>query len=303
MGRCSARNRFREGPSLKRRARAKVHARFSPFQFVGSGHASIIFMLAATLLLTVSFVRPGMFGGIRTTVADALSPAIYVLGAPFRQVAAFTSNVTGLSEMRAENTQLRAENIRLREWYQTALMLEAENQSLQALLNVKPDPAHRFITARVIADSGNAFVKSAIVAAGGKDGVQKGQAVLSGDGLVGRIIESGNASARVLLLTDVNSRVPVLLEGTRQKAILSGNNTELPELKYLPQDIDVKDGTRIITSGNGGMFMPGLPIGIVMLKDGVPMVKPYADISRLTHVRIVDFPEDPNLIEGGEFAQ
>ncbi len=259
----------------------------------------MIFILAATLLLTVSFVRPGVFGGARSTVSDIFTPALILISEPFRQVAAFTHNVTGLSEMRAENAQLRAENARLREWYQTALMLDAENQSLHALLNVKPDPAHRFITARVIADSGNAFVKSAIVAAGQEDLVQKGQAVLSGDGLVGRIIEAGQTSSRILLLTDVNSRVPVLLEGSRQKAMLMGTNEDMPALKYLPQDIEIKEGTRIITSGNGGMFMPGLPIGTVVIRDGVPFVKPYADISRITHVRVVDFPEDPNLIEGG----
>lgn len=285
---------------MKRRSRSKVQVRFSPFQFLGQGQASVIFILAATLILTVSFVRPGVFGGVRSTVSDALTPALILLSEPFRQVANFAGGVTGLSEMRAENTQLRAENARLREWYQTALMLDAENQSLHSLLNVKPDPAHRFITARVIADSGNAFVKSAIVAAGSDDLVQKGQAVLSGDGLVGRIIESGRNSSRILLLTDVNSRIPVLLEGSRQKAILSGTNEEFPLLKYLPADIEVKEGTRIITSGNGGMFMPGLPIGTVVMKDGQPFVKPYADISRITHVRIVDFPEDPNLIEGGE---
>ena len=283
---------------MKRRSRSNVHVRFSPLQFLGQGQASLIFILAGVLLLTVSFVRPGVFGGVRSTVSDALTPALILLSEPFRQVASFTSNVTGLSEMRAENTQLRSENARLREWYQTALMLDAENQSLHSLLNVKPDPTHRFITARVIADSGNAFVKSAIAAAGQDDMVQKGQAVLSGDGLVGRIIEAGRSSSRILLLTDVNSRVPVLLEGSRQKAILMGTNDDMPALKYLPADIEVKAGTRIITSGNGGMFMPGLPIGIVVMKDGLPYVKPYADISRITHVRIVDFPEDPNLIEG-----
>ena len=289
---------------MKRRGRSKVYVRFSPLQYIGSGQASIIFMLAATLLLTVSFVRPGMFGGMRSSVSDALTPAMIIISEPFRQVAAMMDGVTGLSELRSENAQLRTENARLREWYQTALMLESENQSLHALLNVKPDPLHRFITARVIADSGNAFVKSAIVSAGQKDKVQKGQAVLSGDGLVGRIIESGQNSARVLLLTDVNSRLPVLIEGSRQKAILSGLNTDLPVLKYLPLDTDIKAGTRIITSGDGGMFMPGLPVGSVVIgEDGLPYVKPYADISRITHVRIVDYPEDPNLIEGSSFAE
>jgi rod shape-determining protein MreC len=285
---------------LKRRARSKVYVRFSPFQFLGGGQATLIFLLAAVLLLTVSFVRPGVFGPMRSSVADSMTPALMILSEPFRQIADFAGGVTGLSELKAENTQLRAENARLREWYQTALMLDAENQSLHSLLNVKPDPMHRFITARVIADSGNAFVKSSIVAAGETDGVQKGQAVLSGDGLVGRIIEAGQNSARILLLTDFNSRVPVLVEGSRQKAILSGTNTDRPLLKYLPADTDIKEGTRIITSGNGGMFMSGLPIGTVVRgEDGQLYVKLYADISRITHVRIVDYPEDPNLIEGG----
>ncbi len=288
---------------MKRRARSKVQVRISPFQILGSGNTALILMLAATLLLTVSFVRPGMFGGVRSAVTDTVTPALILLSEPFRQVANVAGSVSGLSDLRAENALLKAENVRLREWYQTALMLESENQSLQALLNVKPDPAHRFITTRVIADSGNAFVKSAIISAGGDDNVAKGQAVLSGDGLVGRVIEAGRRSARVLLLTDVNSRVPVLLEGSRQKAILSGNNTDLLELKYLPADTDVKAGTRIVTSGNGGMFMPGLAVGIVVIEDGKPFVKPFADISRLSHVRVVDFPETPNLIEGGASLQ
>lgn len=285
---------------MKRRSLSKVSIHFSPFQLLGGGHASIIFMLAATLLLTVSFVRPGVFGGVRSAVSDTLSPALIVLSEPFRQVASFVGSVSGLSEMRAENEQLRIENARLREWYQTALMLDAENQSLHALLNVKPDPMHRFITARVVGDSGNAFVKSALVAAGANDGVQKGQAVLSGDGLVGRIIEAGKTSARILLLTDFNSRVPVIVEGSRQKAILAGTNEDKPLLKYLPADTDIKEGTRIVTSGNGGLFMSGLPIGVVVIDEaGQPRVDLYSDISRLSHVRIVDYPEDPNLIEGG----
>ncbi len=283
---------------MKRRPLSKVSIRFSPFQYLGGLQASVLFLLAATLLLTVSFVRPGVFGGLRSNVSDTITPVLVVLSEPFRQVADIIGGITGISELRAENAQLKAENIRLREWYQTALMLESENQSLHALLNVKPDPQHRFITARVIGDSGNAFVKSALAAAGENDGVYKGQAVLSGDGVVGRVIEAGNTSSRILLLNDFNSRVPVLVEGSRQKAILAGTNEDMPILKYLPSDTDIAEGTRIITSGNGGLFMPGLPIGtVVRAEDGNLFVKLYADVSRLTHVRIVDYPEDPNLIE------
>lgn len=282
---------------MKRRVRSSVQDRLAFLAMVGGAHSSMIFILGALLLLSVSFIRPGVFGGVRESVSDVAAPMISVIGAPFRQVSTFVEGVTGLSDLRAENARLQVENMRLREWYQTALMLESENQSLQALLNVKPDPAHRFITARVIADSGNAFVKSAMVAAGRADNVQKGQAVMSGDGLVGRVIEAGDQSSRVLLLSDVNSHIPVSLEGSRQKAILAGNNSDMPELRYLPSDVDVKAGTRVLTTGDGGLFLQGLPVGEVVILNNQPLVKLYANISRLNHVQVVDYAQDPNLIQ------
>jgi len=126
-------------------------------------------------------------------------------------------------------------------------------------MNIKVAPDHNFITARVIADSGNAFVKSLLVEAGSLDRVQKNYAVIAGEGLIGRVIEVGKNVSRILLVSDMNSRIPVLIENTSQHAVLAGGNETSPTLEHLPASSGVDVGARIVTSGHGGVFPAGIP--------------------------------------------
>ena len=284
---------------MKPHIRQKSISGLAPSIFLNGRAGSVIFILLAAILVFMTFVRPGMMAGTRISATDMMAPILSAFSKPFQNAAEAIGSVSGVASLRAENTQLKTENIRLREWYQTALMLQAENQSLQELLNLKVNSAHQYVTARVISDAGNAFVKTVLVAAGKSDGVQKDQAVLAGEGMIGRVIESGNKAARVLLLTDINSRIPILIEGSSQKAVLAGDNKPLPVLKHLPPDAGVAKGVRIVTSGHGGIFPPGLPIGRVVKNDqGNFAVKLYADMNQVAYVRIVNAPLDPNLIRG-----
>lgn len=265
----------------------------------GGGFTSLIFVVAAVATLFFSAINPQGVSTLRSGVADALGPALGAISRPLQSAALFVRDVSGLSELQAQNARLEQENVRLREWYQTALQLEAENKSLRDLLHVKIEPENRFITARILADAGSNFVKSLLVEAGTTDGVQKGHAVISGEGLIGRVIESGRGVSRVLLVTDINSRVPVLVEDSSQHAILAGQNTINPVLLHLPPGSSIKNGARIITSGYGGIFPHGLPVGRVSVgEDGVYKVQLFANFDRLVHVRIVDRNEDPNLRSG-----
>jgi rod shape-determining protein MreC len=229
-------------------SKSRVFARLSPDSLFGGAGSSVLFILVSALLLFASVLRPGLMGGLRTGAADIASPLLMAVSEPFYALADSLSNVTGMAALRAENAQLQSENIRLREWYQTALMLQAENKSLQELLNLKIEPQRGFVSTRVIADSGNAFAKTVLVVAGTGDGIKKGEAVLSGEGMVGRVIETGLNSARVLLLSDFNSRVPVVVEGSRQRAIVAGTNGNLLTLTHLPPDSDIQNGQNIVTS-------------------------------------------------------
>ncbi len=164
-----------------------------------------------------------------------------------------------------------------------------------------PDARARFVSARVVADPGGAFVRSKIVNSGRREGVTKGQAVITGAGLAGRIFEAGLHSARVLLITDINSRIPVVVESSRDRAILTGDNGPQPRLAFLASSAQVAKGDRIVTSGQGGLFPEGLPIGTVAsVKDGVARVVPLVDFDRMEFVRVVDYPGVAPLGAAGE---
>jgi rod shape-determining protein MreC len=129
-----------------------------------------------------------------------------------------------------------------------------------------------------------------LVNVGSADRVARGQAVITGEGLVGRLTEVGTRAARVLLINDLNSRIPVTVESTHGNAVLAGDNSERPRLIYLAAGDAVKVGDRVVTSGEGGVFPPGLPVGVVAAIDAVgPRVEPYVDMSQLTYVMVVDY--------------
>ncbi len=289
---------------MKLRPRTKGSSLALPFLLWGPRMASFLFVILALSLFLFSMARPAHFSSVRMGTTDVFSPLLTVINAPIYKAASYVQAVTGLAALQAENARLYQENSRLREWYQTALFLKSENESLQGLLNIHLEPQHSYITARVISDSGNAYVKSLLVMAGQDQGVQAGQAVLGADGLIGRVVEAGSKSARVLLLTDINSRIPVMLGESFDRAILAGSNSDLPSLIHLLPDSQIQDGARVLTSGHGGLFPVGLPIGEFIRDDnGQPAVRLFADLNRVAFVRIVDKAEDPRLRQGGQGGQ
>jgi rod shape-determining protein MreC len=194
---------------------------------------------------------------------------------------------------------LREEKAHLIEWQNAVVLLEKENRELRALLNFKTEPRASYISARVIADTGGAYTRGLIITAGKSDGVREGMAAMTGEGLIGRVIEVGDWSSRVWLISDLNSRIPVTIAETGDRAILAGDNTTQPKLLFLARDASVSEGAHVITSGHGGVFPPNLPIGILKESSrGAYSVIPSADLGRITYVRLVDFG-----LEGKAFNQ
>jgi len=224
------------------------------------------------------------------TVTDALTPVLEVVSRPAASVGAVMNNVRELAAIRAENARLRAENQELMRWKTRAHQLQDENRRLRAQANAVPAPTPNIITGRVVADAGGVFARSLLVTVGARHGARKGQTVLAAEGLVGRLTEVGTRSSRVLLLSDINSRVPVLLEESRARAILAGTNRDRPELSFLKAKAGVSPGDRIVTSGVAGAFPPGLPVGVVAsVDDGHILVELFIEESRLELVTLLDY--------------
>lgn len=267
-----------------------------PLRALTQRFAFLFLILAAFGLMLLGKAEAVLVERIRAGVTDVVTPIMDALSRPIATLSETVEGVNELVDVRSENQRLREENARLLQWQAAARKLAAENAAFRDLLNYVPGASPRFITGRVISDSGRVFVQSLLLNAGARDGVVKGRAVVTGDGLAGRIATVGDRSSRVLLITDLNSRIPVILEYSRERAILAGDNSDQPKLMFLAYDGTVAPGDRIVTSGHGGVFMPGLPIGTVAaVADGVISVQPFVDLSRLEYVRVVDYsnPEPP----------
>lgn len=237
---------------------------------------------------------------LRTSVADMVAPVLDIVSRPAATVADAVEAFRDLAALHEENARLRAENEALLRWQMVARRLEAENDALKSLENYVPAPEASYVSARVVADTGGAFAHSLLVLAGRGDGIRKGQAVMTGEGLVGRIAEVGGRTSRVLLITDINSRVPVMVGDGRQRAIMAGENTDRPRLIYLPANAGVVPGDLVSTSGAAGAFPQGLPVGVVAsVEDGVVRVAPYVQRDRLEMVRALDYGLDGILAPGG----
>lgn len=255
----------------------------------------LAFLIAASFGLLFLGKTDALFvERLRTTVTDVAAPILEALAEPVAAVDGAVAHVQQLAALYEENQRLRDEMARLRAWHAAALRLEAENRAFRDLLQYRGPERQSFVSARVIADGHGPFVKSVLVNAGTRDGVEKGQAAITQLGLVGRVSEAGDRSARILMITDLNSRIPVLVEDNRARAILAGDNSERPQLVFLPENVRLRPGQRVVTSGHGGLLPHGVPVGVISaVENGDVRVRPFVDWERLEYLQLVAFDVAP----------
>ncbi len=233
---------------------------------------------------------------LRMALADSLAPIYALVSGPLHQARGVVEDAANLFTLREELDRLRAENERLQRWQSVALALDAENQRLKANMNWLPDHAPSYITARVVADAGGVYARAVLLSVGPNHTVTRGQIAVDERGLAGRITEVGSRTARVLLITDLNSRIPVTLENSRARAIMAGTNGPRPRLMFWPEGVAPVEGERVVTSAQSGVFPADLPIGVVHYNaNNVPEVEPLAQLDRLEIVRIFDYGLESSL--------
>ncbi len=249
-----------------------------------------VLIVASLALILLGRATPLVPQSARITLSDALAPIYAAIDAPLRAMRDAAGSVADLVSLQQENERLRLENTRLRHWYDVAMALDAENATLKSNLRWIPDPKLSYVTARVVADAGGVYARSVLLSVGPNSDIRKGEVALDANGLAGRVTEVGARSARVLLVTDMNSRIPVILERSRAHAILVGNNAPFPKLQYLQDGIRPEEGERVVTSAEANAFPAGLPVGTVRYgATGAMEVAPAANLERLEVVRIFDY--------------
>jgi len=222
-------------------------------------------------------------------LGDQVVPLVVLVREPVAWSRDVGEKVGALFAVHAENERLRAENRRLLEWQAQAVRLGVENRSLRTMLDMpEPAPAADWVSARIVADSASPFVHTRLIDIGRSADIAPGMAVMTPAGMIGRVIAVGDRSARILLVTDLNSKVPVIVERSGDQALLTGDNSAEPKLEFLPLNPRFGIGDRVMTSGRGGVLPAGLMIGEISRIEGSRVaVRPAVDWHAVDFVAVL----------------
>ncbi|MEO5349363.1 MAG: rod shape-determining protein MreC [Magnetococcus sp. YQC-3] len=263
-------------------------------------------LLAALLLLVLSpnigsnsFLNRGR-EIFQEVALDTVGPLLRLFQTPIVASQSVYDRIQGWQRIEQENHKLKLELDRLNSLNVRVEELSLENQRLRLLLGMRPDPAAQEVVARIIGNSSSAFARSFLVDAGQDEGVTPDATVLgitaqSGGGLLGRVVQTSQHTSLVLTLPDFNSRVPVLVQRSRVRAIVSGRNKPLLEMEFVPKGADIRPGDLVVTSGVGGVFPKGIPIGRIHTIAATEetglfhliSVQPSIDFDRVEEVRLL----------------
>jgi rod shape-determining protein MreC len=237
---------------------------------------------------------------LRAGLVDKFVPSMEWALVPVTKTIGMVENFQSYKRLYEQNQELRNELRQMQAWKEAALQLEQKNAKLLDLNNVRLDPRYTYVTGVVMADSGSPFRQSVLLNVGARDGIVDGWATMDGIGLVGRISGVGQNTARVILLTDSNSRLPVTIQPSGQRAILSGDNSIRPSLDFIETPELIRPGDRVISSGDGGVFPPGILIGQVAKgPDRRLRVVLAADYERLDYLRVLRTHESERITDPG----
>lgn len=262
----------------------------------GKGSAQLplaIVAILAVILVLLGKAHSSVFDRIHTFYSDSIAPALEEVSAPFGGISKWVNGIGGIFTVYSDNQKLREENAKLRQWQNAAVVLQSRVARYQLLLNAAPDPARNAVTAEVIGRENRPFVNTMILNAGKSRGVKPGEAVQDARGLLGRIFLTGDHTSWVILATDLNSRIPVTIEPGSVQAMMTGDNSRAPLLELKSQGAQIRAGNQIVTSGDGGLLPPGLPVGVVVWDGSNFRAALLADSATSDEVQILDLKQPP----------
>jgi rod shape-determining protein MreC len=247
-----------------------------------------LFIFLSSTLISLSYMQSPIITTAQNVILSIAAPFIKMIEAPFDWAKQGKDYLSSWANARHQAETLAIENKQLKETICSMDALREANTVLEKFLNVKTRLKTPLITVPVLSYPGRPFIKSLLISAGKAENIKPQQVVINERGLVGRVINVGQGISHILLLTDVNSHVPVVLKGTDTHAILEGANEGLPFLKYVQTKL-FQVGDIVETSGHGGIFPAKIPVGKVEKIEGDRVfVRLFSDLESLSFVMLTD---------------
>ena len=224
---------------------------------------------------------------LRSLINDGVYRISAISSSPLRMTSATKNFFIEHIFVYKENEKLKIEIEELKKNKLKNTYLETENRQLQEVVQLDKKSAFTTVGAKIILDKNSPYLNSVIINKGSNVGIKLGMPVLSRGNLVGRIVEVNYISSRILLLNDLNSRIPVVISPNGTQAILSGIGKLKPSLEYLPENFEITEENSVYTSGKDGVLFSGISIGRAVSEDGSIRVKLFTDPNQIFLVNVV----------------
>lgn len=244
----------------------------------------LVILSIVLLFLETAKVKPIEY--LRSFLGDVVYRSSLIISSPIDGFKYISNEIKDHANVYKNYKQLKRDHEQLKSKIAESDFLTLENMQLRKLIDDQVKSPSNLVSSRVIIDKQSPYLNSFIINSGSNKKIKNGMPVLEGKNFIGRIVDVNFFSSRVLLVSDLNSKIPVLIEPSGYHAILSGKGKIEPILEYLPENHKVKDGDKVYTSGKEGIFSPGTPIGKVVLKDKTARVLLFSDLSQITFVNI-----------------
>jgi len=245
-----------------------------------------ILIIISVLLIFLETIDAKPLNKIRSFIKDIVYRTAVVANYPTKIFSGSYNIVENHFNLYENYNNLKKENEDLKNKYSKSEFLELENSQLRKLINEQTQSESDLVSARVMLDEQSPYLNSFVINIGGNKEIKNGMAVLDGKNFIGRIVDVNFFSSRILLVTDLNSKIPVISEPSGNHAILSGHGDNKPTLQYLSENHKIQEKDKIYTSGKEGIFAPGIPIGEVKILKDIVEVQLYSELNEITFVNI-----------------
>ena len=249
------------------------------------------FSLFALIILSIMFlfaekIETKPLNYLRSIIKDTIYRGSLVVSIPLKIFDNIVEDISTYMNLYDNYNKLKVENDELKNNISKSDFLELENTQLRKLIEEQVFSSSNLVSARIMLDKQSPYLNSLIINIGSNMNIKNGMAVLDGKNFIGRIVDVNFFSSRVLLVSDLNSKISVISEPSAHHAILTGHGKNAPSLEYLPKNHNIRDDDKVYTSGKEGIFSPGIPVGIVKIEKNIVTVSLFSDLSQITFVNV-----------------
>ena len=245
-----------------------------------------ILIVISVLLLFIESIESKPLNFIRSIIKDTIYRGSVIVSSPVRGATSFFEGTKKHITLYSNYEKLKVENEELKSKISNTDFLTLENTQLKEIIAEQVDSSSNLTSSRVMLDKKSPYLNSFILSSGSNKDIKKGMAVLDGKNFIGRVVDVNYFSSRVLLISDLNSKIPIIVEPHGYHGILNGRGKKNPTIEYLPENNLVENGNKIFTSGKEGIFSPGIPIGEIKIIENKISVDLFSDLTQISFVNI-----------------